>query len=95
MSRRGRPKTILTEENIMPSKFERVYKNSDGSKEIWKYDMSKNPNGPYETNIEYPKGTLTFEQIQEQLPKTKRRYLNEINGKYVNYLRAKQLGIAN
>jgi hypothetical protein len=43
--------------------------------------------------MEYPKGTKTFEQIQEALPKTKRRYLNSETGKDVAYTRAKELGL--
>jgi hypothetical protein len=90
---RGRPKTILTEENMRPDKFERIYLDEDGTKQIWKYDITKNATGPYETTIEYPKGTKSFEQIQELLPKTKRKYINPNNGKIVSYQRAKELGI--
>ena len=43
--------------------------------------------------MEYPKGTKTFEQIQEALPKTKRRYLNPETGKEIGWLRYKQLGL--
>lgn len=96
MSKRGRPKKQTEIEVVVvnTTKFERHYTNEDGSVQIWKYDLKKNPNGPYETTLEYPKGTKTFEQLQSELPKTKRKYLNPKNGKYVNYLRAKQLGIA-
>jgi hypothetical protein len=99
MVKRGRPSKIKTEvvdtEVSTPSstKFERVFKNEDGSIDVWKFDMDKNPNGPYETIISYPKGTKTFEQIQEVLPKTKRKYLNPENGKEVAYTRAKELGL--
>jgi hypothetical protein len=98
MSKRGRPskqqiETAAAEALVSSTKFERHYTNEDGSIQIWKFDLKKNPNGPYETILEYPKGTKTFEQLQSELPKTKRKYLNPKNGKYVNYLRAKQLGI--
>jgi hypothetical protein len=43
--------------------------------------------------MEYPKGTKTFEQMQELLPKTRRRYLNPETGKDVAYTRAKELGL--
>lgn len=98
MTKRGRPSVQSTKievEVTNVTKYERHFINDDGSTEIWKFDMKKNPNGPYETILEYPKGTQTFEQLQSELPKTKRKYLNPKNGKYVNYLRAKQLGIAN
>ena len=95
--KRGRPSKqdqIEIQESQL-TKWERTYNNEDGSIQIWKFDMKKNQNGPYEITIEYPKGTKTFEQLQEALPKTKRKYYNPNTGKYVNYLRAKQLGIAN
>jgi hypothetical protein len=59
---------------------------------VWWF-IRKNPNGPYETIMEYPKGTKTFEQMQELLPKTRRRYLNPETGKDVAYTRAKELGL--
>ena len=34
------------------------------------------------------------EEREENLPKTKRKYLNPKTGKMVNYLRAKELGLA-
>lgn len=90
--KRGRPKQILTTW-VPQTKFERVYNNEDGSKQVWKYDLDKNKNGPIETTIEYPKGTVTYEQLQDALPKTKRKYLNPKNGRYVAYFRAKELGL--
>jgi len=98
MIKRGRPSKIQIEtaaaEALATSiKFERTFNNEDGSIDVWKYDMNKNPNGPYETITSYPKGTKTFEQIQELLPKTKRRYLNPETGKDVAYTRAKELGL--
>lgn len=42
---RGRPKTLGLEE-AKPIKFERIYDNHDGTKQIWRYDLSKNPFGP-------------------------------------------------
>jgi hypothetical protein len=93
---RGRPKKQVQSEVVTTNldKYERRYINEDGSIDIWKFDIKKSINGPYETITEYPKGTKTFEQLQSELPKTKRKYLNTKNGKYVNYFRAKQLGIA-
>jgi hypothetical protein len=90
---RGRPKTILTEVKPQSDKFERVYIDEDGTKQIWKYDLTKSKYNPYETTIEYPKGTKSFEQVQELLPKTKRKYIHPDNGKVINYQRAKELRI--
>lgn len=90
---RGRPKTVLTEPIIQLDKFERVYIDEDGTKQVWKYDLTKSKYNPYETTIEYPKGTKSFEQVQELLPKTKRKYIHPDNGKVINYQRAKELGI--
>ena len=45
MERRGRPKTLNLEEE-KPTKFERVYDNHDGTKQVWKYNLKINPNGP-------------------------------------------------
>jgi hypothetical protein len=98
MAQRGRKSKIQVEAEAAEAlatsiKFERRFVGEDGSVEIWKYDIRKNPNGPYETIMEYPKGTKTFEQMQELLPKTRRRYLNPETGKDVAYTRAKELGL--
>ena len=98
MAQRGRKSKLQVETEAAEAlatsiKFERRYVGEDGLIEVWKYDVRKNSNGPYETTIEYPKGTKTFEQIQEALPKTKRRYLNPETGKDVAYTRAKELGL--
>ena len=100
MAQRGRKSKLQVETEAAEAlatsiKFERHYVDEDGSVEVWKYDIRKNPNGPYETAMEYPKGTKTFEQMQELLPKIKRRYLNPETGKDVAYSRAKELGIIN
>ena len=98
MAQRGRKSKLQVETEAAEAlatsiKFERRYVDEDGSVEVWKYDIRKNPNGPYETAMEYPKGTKTFEQMQELLPKTKRRYLNPETGKEIGWLRYKQLGL--
>ena len=100
MAQRGRKsklqvETAAAEALALSIKFERRYVGEDGSVEVWKFDTRKNTNGPYETTMEYPKGIKTFEQIQEALPKTKRRYLNPETGKDVAYSRAKELGLIN
>ncbi len=69
----------------------------DGTIGIWKYDLSKSKNGPYEVEIIYPKGYKHQDEIiikeQSNLPLTKRMFLNPINGKMVGYFRAKNLGL--
>lgn len=96
MAQRGRPKsneTLAAEQAERPTKFERVYTDADGGKQVWKYDLNKNPHGPIEVDIVYPKGTKVAEELEASLPKTKRRYLNPKNGKFVSYQRAKSLGL--
>ena len=69
----------------------------DGTTGIWKYDSSKSQNGPYEVEIIYPKGYKHQDEIivkeQSNLPLTKRKFLNHMNGKMVGYFRAKSLGL--
>jgi hypothetical protein len=79
----------------MDIKFKREYINDDGSKDVWHFDLNKSTNGPILVELSYARGTKTFEQEQDQkgLHKTKQKYLNEKNGKYVSYQRAKALGI--
>lgn len=93
MAKRGRPKKKLTEENFTPDRYERDFIDSDGVRSTWKYDSNITKNGPYETITHWPKNTKSYEQEQEMLPKTVRKYLNEETGKYVAYQRAKELGI--
>jgi hypothetical protein len=88
--KRGRPPVETTTEEA-PRKFVRTYKSSDGCKEEWTYDLDKSPNGPIKVEVFYPKN---YDEIkEEELPKSKQKYLNPYTGKRVNYQRAKQLGI--
>jgi len=90
--KRGRPpvvKNIDADLNV----FNRIYNYENGIMETWKYDLLKNKNGPIEIDITYPKGFKSMEDIQEELPKTKRKYFYEESGKWVNYTRAKEVGI--
>ena len=73
-------------------KFTRVVKHDDGSVTTWYYDYSKTKLGPIKTETKYPKGMLDWEQIQESLPKTKRKYALD-DGRIVGYTRAKELGV--
>ena len=58
--RRGRPAEAPA---VVLEKFERTYYEfsneqyqKDGRKTTWFYDKSKNSNGPYKTEVTYPKG---------------------------------------
>lgn len=77
--------------------FQREYKNLDGTIDIWKYDISKNPTGPYEVEVIYPKSFKSPSELldkeNDKLPLTKRKYINPVNGKLVSYQRAKMLNI--
>ena len=88
---RGRPK--LAEEVPPPRQYTRMFDNGDGSTETWHYNLDKFSNGPFKVDIKYSTNHLTFEEINEALPITKRRYYNPANQKYIGYGRAKQLGL--
>jgi len=96
---RGRPPQQPQVEKI--TKFERFYNNYDGTTEIWKFDLDKQPNGPVEVNISYDKNILKElkskekkeELDQSKLPKSKRKYIHPKTGKEIGYTRAYNLGI--
>lgn len=90
-SRRGRP--VITPIENKPAKFSREYKSDNGDMEIWYFDTNITKNGPVSVEIKYAKKQKSFEEEQAELPLTKRQFLNEANGKYVGYTRAKALGI--
>jgi hypothetical protein len=96
MKKRGRPKLIIDpnpiEPNWLSTKFTREY-NHDGVKSVWNFDLTKSTNGPISVEITYPSNYKLVEDENEQLPKTKRKYLNPNNGKYVGFQRAKSLGL--
>lgn len=85
------------EELELSRKFTRERIDSDGVTHIWKYNLDKFKNGPYEVEIVYPKAFLTpSEKIakdNKNLPKSQQKFLNPDNGKMVGYYRAKTLGI--
>jgi len=77
-------------------KFSREYKDYTGKRVVWSYDPKKNSNGPVSVEMFYPKGyndEVEDDPTNENLPKTKRKYLNPNNGKLVAYTRAKELGL--
>jgi hypothetical protein len=86
----GRPSESKSEDQ--PRQFTQTYTDEEGYSQTWHYDLDKSPNGPMMVEIFYPEGYFEDEK-EENLPKTKRKYLNPANGKMVNYQRAKELGI--
>ena len=85
-------------------KFQREFKNADGTTSTWFYDYKKFPNGPYRVEIGYPKDTdynKSFEDIDEpkdtsqdtSIPLTHRMWCNPATGKLVGYTRAINLGL--
>lgn len=88
--KKGRPIEKTIEDQ--PRKFIRTVKFKDGCIQKWHYNLDKMPNSPILVEMFYPKGYFPKEK-EENLPKTKRKYLNPKTGKKVNYLRAKQLGL--
>jgi hypothetical protein len=89
MDKRGRPKESPIEEKI---KYTQVFKYNDGAVITWYWDKSVRTEGPVKTETKWPKGLLDFEQIQEALPKTKRKYALD-DGRIVGYARARILGV--
>ena len=92
-SRRGRPVKARISDN--PEKYTREIIHEDGVKQIWSYDTAISMNGPINVEIFYPNNYVSFEEEEEKLPASKRKYLNPNNGKLVGYFRAKQLGLIN
>ena len=99
--RRGRPKSIvtLTAEGVAQQrKFTREYVHRDGVKDIWTYDLDKNPSGPISVESIYPKGynhLLDYTQKENHwIPVTQRTYVNPKTGKEVSHNKALQLGLA-
>lgn len=73
--------------------FTRVFQEEDGYTRTWYYDTTKYGINPYKVEIEYPKSNEVLDN--SKLSKTKRKYLNPINGKMVGYARARGLGLIN
>lgn len=71
----------------------RTFTSTDGVISTWYYEDKKLT----KVSIKYPDNyTSEFEDTKKQnkkLPKTKQKYLNPANGKYVGYNRAVQLGL--
>lgn len=93
--KRGRPSTASSNPEEQPHKFTREFKGYNGHRSVWTYDLDKNPNGPIMVEEFYPKGSEPEKEdpTSKKIPKTKRMYYNEANGKLVGYTRAVQLGL--
>ena len=82
--------------NTLNRKFKREYESYTGRRSVWTYDLDKFPNGPIKVEIFYPEGyidSVEVDETDENIPKTKRKYVNPANGKLVVYTRAKELGL--
>ena len=98
---RGRPTVDKDQQQVDQFKaniYNRDFKNADGTTDRWHYNLNKWPNGPYKTEMDiYNKEPMPEnKQVvvnQEDLPKTKRQYINPNNGKLVGYTRARMLGL--
>lgn len=90
--KRGRPPQVSTDYE-QPVKFTREFKDHNGNRAVWTYDLKKYPNGPISVEFFYPPGFTSQVEVENKLPKTKRRYINPKTGKEVAYFRAVQLGL--
>ena len=93
MSKRGRRKEEIIEH---PTKWVDIYDEEDGTKTKWTWDKKKSPYAPLSVEVIYPKGWdfgVVEGEDDEDLPKTKRKYLNPNNGKFVGYTRARALNL--
>jgi len=91
MSKLGRPKENKSEDN--PRQFVREHLSVDGKRNIWTYDLDKQPYGPVSVEIIYPPGYKCDAEIEDELPITKRTFWNPDTETFVGYGRAKQLGL--
>ena len=86
---RGRPPEIIEP----PKKYTRTFIDKDGEKSIWYYDEIISKRGPYKVEIFPSKEQIKEEKKKVKIPKTKQKYFNSKNGKYVGYQRAKALNL--
>ena len=63
-----------------PRKFERIYKDDDGTVTIWKYDLDKTTSGPISVEIKYPPGfDKAWKDGQKQTALDKKGKLGELH----------------
>lgn len=93
MERRGRPNESI---KLRPRQYTDIYEETDGTKTKWIWDLDISENGPISIEVigeGYEEEKREEENNDKTLPKTKRKYLNPNNGKYVGYARARALNI--
>jgi hypothetical protein len=63
-----------------PRKFQRIYKDDDGTEAIWKYDLDKFSNGPISVDIKYPPGfDKAWKEAQKKAALEKKGKLGELH----------------
>ena len=88
--RRGRPSLASSDPDQKPRKFTREFKEYSGHRSVWTYDLDITEFGPIMVEEFYPPGSeesKTEDPTSENIPKTKRKYINPINDKLVGYMR--------
>jgi hypothetical protein len=90
LKNRGRPPIKPIEDN---SVYMIKYIEENGDYSLWSYNLKKNPNGPIKVEFFYKTTPTTFEEDQEKLPLTKRKFYNEETNKVLSYQRAKILNL--
>jgi hypothetical protein len=96
VKRRGRPTIDKDQQQVDQFKaniFTKDFKNADGTVDRWYFDLNRYPRGAYKTEMDIYNAQKQPEFKQEDLPKSKRQYLNEATGKLVGYTRARMLGL--
>jgi hypothetical protein len=93
IEKRGRPSHSSSDPSNRPTKYSCEYKKYTGRSAIWTYDLSKNPHGPISVEQFYPAGSeeVVEDLTSDEIPKTKRKYVNPNNGKLVAYTRYVQI----
>lgn len=85
------------EEAVNLRKFNKEFTFSDGTKSIWKFNLDKFPNGPYEVEQVYPKDYISvedkFKKENKKVSKYQQKFINPANGRTISYYRAKALGL--
>ena len=101
ISKRGRPKSIKTlvaEGMAQQRKYTREFNYADGKKDVWTYDLDKNPHGPISVDFFYPKGynhIIDYTQKENHwIPVAHRTYINPKTGKEISHNKALKLGLA-
>ena len=63
-----------------PRKFERIYKDDDGTVTIWKYDLDRTTSGPVSVEIKYPPGwDKAWKEAQKKAALEKKGKLGELH----------------